>query len=223
MASVFLEPAKLFLSMAGNEVAAGDVDVHGYNTYGALLMTATGIQLPRRPFVADDVKGVVDFLAYPDFVPLADAIAAQFGRSLSGSEVRLPLPPVPGNQFIYYAGGTVSQLCASYVPTRQFQLYLDRFLSYFRGEAIAQPLIQHIINRGLIDQLPSQPGQEDIRYWIWEEGERFRLDRAMQLLEQMGVLTDAATVLPSPRPARSCGEWLWATLLHFWQTLLPPA
>ena len=84
MARVFLRPTIVYFQLTRNAVMEGDVDVHGSNTYLALLevvkadskclkkntdqhqiQAATGVQMSRIALMDDDVKGVCDFLSIP--------------------------------------------------------------------------------------------------------------------------------------------------------------
>jgi len=48
-ASVFTEPTKMYYRAVGDATMEGDVDVHGANTYLALLLASLGVRLARAP------------------------------------------------------------------------------------------------------------------------------------------------------------------------------
>lgn len=58
--SVFLEPCELYFDLVGDSVASGDVDVHGSNTFAALLEATTYIRLPRFALLDDGFAGITD-------------------------------------------------------------------------------------------------------------------------------------------------------------------
>ncbi len=60
--SVFVEPTKLYFHAVGDTIMEGDVEVHGSNTYLALLLSALGVKLARSPLLDDEVKGVAPYI-----------------------------------------------------------------------------------------------------------------------------------------------------------------
>jgi len=50
-ASVFTEPTKMYYRAVGDATMEGDVDVHGANTYLALLLASLGVRLAVREFL----------------------------------------------------------------------------------------------------------------------------------------------------------------------------
>lgn len=58
--SVFLEPCELYFDLIGDSTASGDVDVHGSNTFAALLEATTHIRLPRYALLDDGFAGIAD-------------------------------------------------------------------------------------------------------------------------------------------------------------------
>lgn len=58
--SVFLEPCELYFDLVGDSVASGDVDVHGSNTFVALVEATTNIRLPRFALLDDGFAGITD-------------------------------------------------------------------------------------------------------------------------------------------------------------------
>lgn len=61
--TTFLEPTKMHFRARGESVREDQVDVHGANTYLAVLSATLGVQLNRRPHLGDSALGCVDFLA----------------------------------------------------------------------------------------------------------------------------------------------------------------
>lgn len=76
--TTFYEPTKMCFRGNDEVVKEDNVDMHGANTYLAVLAATLGIQLNRRPCLNDIVVGCVDFLEY-DSTPPAWA-DAHFGR-----------------------------------------------------------------------------------------------------------------------------------------------
>lgn len=57
---VFVEPTKAYFR-ATYDGAEGDVEVHGINTYMAILSAVLGVSIPALPFLHDSVSGVAPF------------------------------------------------------------------------------------------------------------------------------------------------------------------
>lgn len=81
--TTFLEPTKMFFRAKDEPVRENQVDVHGSNTYLAVLSATLGVQLNRRPYLSDYSIGCVDFLADAAPEPLAWE-DAHFGRDWEG-------------------------------------------------------------------------------------------------------------------------------------------
>jgi len=81
--STFLEPCKMFFRAKDEPVRENQVDVHGSNTYLAILSATLGVQLNRRPYLGDYSIGCVDFLANGAPEPLAWS-ESHFGRDWEG-------------------------------------------------------------------------------------------------------------------------------------------
>ena len=210
MDAAFIDPTILYAHMINNSVLAGDADVHGYNTYCALLMRALQVNFSRPPLATDCVKGVVDFLSVPQFEPFAAFTMdpSNFGRKISRVDESscIPLPVVSGTHFIF-SGSTVCELVQqsfdfSARNQLHFAQYVQRFADCFREERILQPLFQHILNAGLIQRLPSDDVNGDIRYHVWDmdtdDTAHFRLDRARRIFERAGIC--------KPKPANVSTE-----------------
>ncbi len=54
--AVFLDPVIVYFALTRNFVMEGDVDVHGSNTFLALLEAATGVKMSRIALLDDEVK-----------------------------------------------------------------------------------------------------------------------------------------------------------------------
>lgn len=60
--TTFLEPTKMYFRAHNNPVMERNVEVHGMNTYLAVLMATLGVQFNRLPELGDILLGVADFL-----------------------------------------------------------------------------------------------------------------------------------------------------------------
>jgi hypothetical protein len=81
--STFLEPTKMYFRGADDPIRENQVDVHGANTYLAILSATLGVQLNRVPYMDDWAIGCADFLANGAPEPLAWA-ETHFGRDWEG-------------------------------------------------------------------------------------------------------------------------------------------
>jgi hypothetical protein len=81
--TTFLEPTKMYFRAKDEPVRENQVDVHGTNTYLAVLSATLGVQLNRRPYLSDYSIGCVDFLANGAAPPLAWS-ETHFGRDWEG-------------------------------------------------------------------------------------------------------------------------------------------
>jgi len=81
--TTFLEPTKMHFRAKDEPVRENQVDVHGSNTYLAVLSATLGVQLNRRPYLSDYSIGCVDFLADGASPPLAWS-ESHFGRDWEG-------------------------------------------------------------------------------------------------------------------------------------------
>ena len=87
--TAFLEPTALHFRFVRDHVSEGDVDVHGANTYAALLQAAVGVRLPRLPLLNDECKAVAPFrnatAMHPRFIAALAALEqpANFGAPSS--------------------------------------------------------------------------------------------------------------------------------------------
>ena len=161
-------------------------------------MKAVRVNFSRPPLATDCVKGVVDFLSEPQFEPYAAFTMdpSNFGRKVSRIDrsSRIPLPIVSGAHCIFSVS-SVGELLQSFDFSARNQLhfahYVQRFADCFCEERILQPLFQHVLNAGLIEKLPTDSVDGDIRYHVWDmdtdDTARFRLDRARRIFERAGI------------------------------------
>jgi hypothetical protein len=166
--SVFLEPAKLVARAAGDGVLHDDVDVHGSNTYKALLTAALGVGLPDPGFGGDAVKGVCDALEAAEGLPeLREAVeqglwaSKNLGRSFEsiskcthvlqsrGGRVHAP------RYFVFPSEENYTALehanCAldparrnGSDERRRLAVYLNQYASYFTRVALLERLVAHL-------------------------------------------------------------------------------
>lgn len=62
LASTFLEPTKAYYRAVGDTILEGDTDIHGSNTYLALLAATLGIRCSRPAYLEDGCQGIIDFI-----------------------------------------------------------------------------------------------------------------------------------------------------------------
>ena len=56
--ATFLEPTKMYFRAVNDHIMEGDVDIHGSNTYLAILLATLGVKLSRTPVLNDEAKGI---------------------------------------------------------------------------------------------------------------------------------------------------------------------
>eukprot|EP01012_Entosiphon_sulcatum_P005761 TRINITY_DN12624_c0_g1_i2.p1 TRINITY_DN12624_c0_g1~~TRINITY_DN12624_c0_g1_i2.p1 ORF type:complete len:380 (-),score=72.56 TRINITY_DN12624_c0_g1_i2:57-1196(-) len=199
-ASTFLEPTKAHFRAIGDSVMEGDVDVHGANTYAAVLLAALGVRLPRVPLLGDEAKGIVDFEAasgFPDFWK-----DENFGRAYTDPKLRLKRRPntavAPKNVFIF-PGDTPRQVANVAVapnssPHQQKQLakYLEQFAHYFSKEFILGKLFMHLYQEGcgadldiVVNEVASQ--QVPCTEWLYNENGDMDTERGLQLFGYLQI------------------------------------
>lgn len=81
--TTFLEPTKMHFRTKDEPMRENQVDMHGANTYLAILASTLGVQLNRRPYLEDWAVGCADFLANNAPEPAAWA-ESHFGRDWEG-------------------------------------------------------------------------------------------------------------------------------------------
>ncbi len=145
----FAEPTKLYFHLIGDHVMRDDVDVHGSNTYSALVLSTTGVRLPLPTYVEDEPKGFCAFLSVGN--AQYQAILAQlsapehFGRAWTTvvGAGRLPALSgahrVPTNRLLFAGDSIVELANAALDPARSVEStrqawapYLQRLAHFFR-------------------------------------------------------------------------------------------
>mmetsp|Transcript_7148 Transcript_7148/g.8272 ORF Transcript_7148/g.8272 Transcript_7148/m.8272 type:complete len:336 (-) Transcript_7148:142-1149(-) len=209
--SVFIEPTKMYFRAVGDGTMEGDVEVHGSNTYLAVLLATLGVKLPRSPLLDDGTKGIAAF---------ADAIyedqlkdlwdLSNKGKSwelVLGNGTRQYYPVVkrfvPRNRF-YVHGNDARSVAKNCVRDTKaavdIKRYLEPFVAHFTTDQAAERLcnyylfqdeLHECLNAVFIEVAPANEVNEagrDVRYWLWNviSGE-FCLDRAVALLQRIGV------------------------------------
>lgn len=211
--SAFSEPTKLYFNAVRDGTMEGDVQVHGSNTYLAILLAATGIKLTRAPFLADEVKGVAQFrdaLPQPNLNKLCahENMGKQwevvFPRREHRSFYRRVIP-VQHNRFCFRGrtGRHIAEDCLrdNSHPARQvFLPYLQTFLTFFSEEVAVEWFCSQLVKIEGIDKSLDAIFQavapvDDVndcggmaKYWLWDVMDgSFRRDRAIELLREAGV------------------------------------
>ena len=209
--SVFLEPTKMYFRAVGDHTMEGDVEVHGSNTYLAILLATLGVKLPRIPLLDDGSKGVAAF---------ADALHSDHLEGLwdlknKGKSWELVLGDdtihyhpvvnkwIPSNRF-YVDGRSAGTIAKNCLRKKEFHLkikpYLEAFAAHFTMSEAAERLCNYYLyqdelhgylNNIFVEVAPLNEVNEaggDVRYWIWNviSGE-FCLDRALILLRSIKV------------------------------------
>lgn len=221
--TIFLEPTKMYFRAVRDSVMEGDVEVHGANVYLTILLATLGVQLNRRPYMSDEVKGIADFLA----AGMDESVAAlwkeeNFGhdwdsiRDLRGMGLTARRS-VDRNVFIYhgYSARDVANAAvdakSSEVKKEHLARYLEQFTSWFGKDFILPRMVSRLTSdegrlealQTLFDDLAQQDpqweaveGEEDVRFWLWNMEEfpaKFRADRAERLLLHARVLRASDT------------------------------
>lgn len=221
--SIFLEPTKMYFRAVRDSVMEGDVEVHGANVYLTILLATLGVQLNRRPYMSDEVKGIADFLA----AGMDESVTAlwkeeNFGhdweniRDLRGMGLTARRS-VDRNVFIYH-GYSARDVANAAVDTKSSEVkkehlasYLEQFTSWFGKDFILPRMVSCLTSdegrlealQTLFDDLAQQDpqweaveGEEDVRFWLWDMEEfpaKFRADRAERLLLHAHVLRASDT------------------------------
>lgn len=212
--TVFLEPSRLYYTSIYDDCMAGDVEVHGSNTYLHVLAVALGVCFSQEPLLDDCVKGVAAFLgAGQDFVSAlrnglwADENLGKSYESISQCRVSMRITRVPHNQLVC-RGDSPAEIgdriaVASAADQTKLSPYLEQFARIFSAEVflprafsrISQDdalfaAIQFVYERTIRTALSSDgPEIEDVRQWIWDlETNTFDVERAVQIFEQVGLV-----------------------------------
>jgi hypothetical protein len=208
--SVFVEPTKLYFHAVGDFVMEGDVEVHGSNTYLALLLAALGIKLARSPLFDDEVKGVVSFfdcLDRNDMNMLWDVQnLSKHWEAIVGRRARVS-QRVRHNQF-YFQGRNAREVASDCLGSSIYSKscrclmkpYLDAFAKYFSQQFVVErlcntflaneevkPSIQAIF-RGIASSQEVEDADESALYWLWDPiSGKFHNDRGLLLLRAAGI------------------------------------
>mmetsp|Transcript_38189 Transcript_38189/g.90038 ORF Transcript_38189/g.90038 Transcript_38189/m.90038 type:complete len:479 (-) Transcript_38189:296-1732(-) len=171
--TVFLEPTLAYARSVYDSVMEGDVDVHGANTYLAVLLATLGVRLPRQALLHDEVKAVVNFLdadlTFTDSRghrrPLLPSLwhSENLGRATGslrsnvtgpGPELCKPGLPVRRHEF-FFQGSTALEVAHAAVAgwggtdgerrRRGLAVILAQFASYFTREAMVERLVLAIM------------------------------------------------------------------------------
>lgn len=205
--SVFVEPTKLYFRAVRDIVMEGDVEVHGCNTYLALLLAALGVKLVHSPMLSDEPKGIVAFrdaLSAKHLDKLWDPVNTGKSWEIAHGHVRPTVDKrVTRNEF-YFRGTTAGQLADDCLENStaqtQFRPYVEAFARYFSQEVAVEWLCNSFLARDSIRKslnelfnaisFPEEVNDADgdVRYWLWDlmNGD-FRLDRALRLLRFAGI------------------------------------
>eukprot|EP00929_Paragymnodinium_shiwhaense_P046128 TRINITY_DN23496_c0_g1_i1.p1 TRINITY_DN23496_c0_g1~~TRINITY_DN23496_c0_g1_i1.p1 ORF type:complete len:600 (-),score=128.42 TRINITY_DN23496_c0_g1_i1:183-1982(-) len=218
LATVFLEPTKMYFAACQEQELLDNVDVHGSSVYMAVLLSTLGVRCPRQPFMLDTPISCVSFL---------DALQAEQLKALWRPEnLGKPWTSVPecreeprvsctvanhysnflfnGRQPWQIANGAVQPDCLE-ERRQKLQPYLEQFARYFSQDIILVPLTQRLLDRedcradlqvlleDLAEKDPQGTGEdcEDVRFWLWDLDvfpARIREDRAVMLLQHAGLL-----------------------------------
>ena len=191
---VFLKPSELFFKLTNNETMLNDVQIHGYNTYSTLMMLSLQIKFPRPPLATDSIKGVVDFLAIPNFREIASLEFRRIDPNL--------LPRASGNEFIFSGVSNVSELISQFHWHPRLVRYIEHFAEQFSEMEIIEPLFQSLFNSNILDL------SEETKHELWNldrEGE-FNLKLAREILTRKGICKPDELLIP-PNRAFSFKSW----------------
>ena len=207
-ASVFTEPTKLYYRIIGDATMEGDVDVHGANTYLALLSAALGVRLARSPLLDDEVKGIAAWIdAHIEGIEQLTT-AESVGKAWEAVYRQPPTATrVPRNGF-FFRGRTPLAVALDCLEgpaeaRRCLAPYLELFARFFSAtedgvvvkwlcnailadESLA--VSANTVFRSIASAVEVDEAAGDIRYWLWDlmSGE-FSHDRALKLLRFAGV------------------------------------
>lgn len=160
-ARTFTEPALLYAELKADHSVLTDLDVHGANTYLALLLANTGILL-RRPPLFDDMKiGLVDAMATGLEASVRELWSPEH-RDTPWRQIKLKSMPANGsvvrlmsNTFIWpvhaaidagdYAKRSTHDAQSSDAALRtRFAAYVQQFCSYFHADHLLPRLFSSL-------------------------------------------------------------------------------
>ncbi|PRP84345.1 hypothetical protein PROFUN_07646 [Planoprotostelium fungivorum] len=196
---VFIDPTHTCLHQLGC-MTRDDADVHGGNTYSALLFATLAIMLPRGLFLQDEAKGVCDYLRPPE--TRQEALMAvspkdsfkSFKMGFQRGSLMADYFIFPGRTPLDVAKRAISRRAEDQDGRKHLSLYLEAFTRYFTKEEIIQPLFLHLSGEGqalnvILKDLYPDEKVEDVREWVYdvEKDYEFSEERAVLLLRHAGV------------------------------------
>ena len=195
--TVFIYPSIEAFQQKGDWAMAGDTDVHGANSYLAILLSTLGIRMSRQPLLHDELKGVIQFRDcqgnYEDVWLKRLWDDNNFGKG-SGSflNCRKDIERYPrSNVFCFGYASCPADLANKAVdPSKENKSnrlilandYLKQFVHYFTGEFLSKKMVNfilqdeqltHIANE-IINNSNTNSGSginknSAFREYVWEE------------------------------------------------------
>jgi len=152
--SAFLEPTKVYFHCVCDYVMEGDVEVHGANTYAAVLLSTLGIKLPIIPYLQDDIKGCCAFLRCKALAPVFQEMLEKenFGKEWrKWPSCRADF--VPNRQFVFSELRTVISVANLAISgdknhnkqRKEIAKYCERFAYFFSPEFFFEKAIMALI------------------------------------------------------------------------------
>jgi len=207
---VFIEPTREYFSAVGDRTMAGDVNVHGGNSYLAILMATLGVRLNRLPMLHDpEVKGVADFLsAGGSFNSIYLKKLWSFENFDRGCNVGRDQKRIgtrqTRNHFIFGPANTpvhLANLCLETKGThlsggarakrKRLSVYLAAFSKYFEENFIVERLIGYILQESELKALADAVVGEDFAMMMYDDLDEivptFSNERAKEFLVNVGV------------------------------------
>ena len=208
--SIFLEPTKMYYRAVGDENNELSVDVHGSNTYLALLLAALGVKLSQAPLLPDGIGGIAQFieaLNNSDMELLWNPknIGESWSTVFKTQQPSRLQKRVEPNMF-YFSGNTPlvkaqESLKSINSPSRTlFIPYLDAFAKFFSEQFVVDWICRNFLaNDSLQGSLnflfqkiasPEEVNKADgeARQWLWDimSGE-FQFANGLALLQFCGI------------------------------------
>jgi hypothetical protein len=198
--AAFMEPVKVYVRCTGGkDLEVGNAQVHGANTYAAVLLSTLGVQLPLQPFLDDaHAHGRRCFLAVEstEYHAALRALASpeNFGRDsimmkeCKGFRIAKKIPEV----FVFEGSTPRCISNAAVDPDEQsapkraaLAPYLERFMNYFTEDVLLERLFNFLsderpdamatcfaaMQRSMAGFYDSADDGDfdDYRYWFWDE------------------------------------------------------
>lgn len=208
--AIFLEPTKMYFRAVNDHTMEGDVDVHGSNTYLAILLATLGVKLSRSPLLDDEVKGIAQIkeaLRANDLNKFwnSENKGASWELLLGTSSYPSYQKMVHRNRF-YVSGQNpkeVAHNCNRRRHRNSIEPYLVAYANHFGKEKMVDILCKYFLSQdnlhchldALFAQLASSEevmmSNGEAKYWLWDVMTgNFRRDRAYQLLCFAGILKE---------------------------------